>query len=309
MSFKEPTFEAVEVGEEFGPIELVVDDHFIKSYAFALDDYHPWYGGDATPFGGRTASQCWVVEELMWLFFTKYDPNAVVGLHQKEEIWNHAPVPYGARLTLTGQYVDKYTRRGKGYVVLDCEARDDQGQLLVRQRSTEIMRIPDGIQLGSGSSEAKGRRVSGVWPEDRQPVAEASAKLTPGTPVQPLVKQVFQDQISVFSGAKQNFRNVHTDIGIARKAGFKDTLAQGLMGTCWLAEMLVNFFGPAWVTSGSCELNYLQPIYPRDTLTCRGVVSGAVEEADGRRLELELWTENQDGTMTSAGWGSARVEG
>ncbi len=308
MAFKETTYENVEIGEEFGPVEVVIDDHFIKGYAFALDDYHPWYFEESAPFGGRIAAQLWLVKELMWLFFTKYDPNAILGLHQKEEIWNHAPVPFGARLTLTGAYTDKYERRGKGYVVLESRVRDEQGQVLVRQRSTEIMRIPDGIQLGTGSSEKTGRRVSGQWPEDRQPAPQARAGLTPGTPVGPLTKQVVQDQISVFSGALQNFRNVHTDINIARKAGFRDTLAQGLMGSCWLSEMLNDFFAAAWVTSGWSRLNYLQPMFPADTLTCRGVITEVKEQDGGIDMELELWTENQDGLLVTAGWGGARID-
>jgi hypothetical protein len=235
MAFKEPSFDSVVVDETFGPVEVEIDEHFIKSYAFALDDYHPWYFGAETPFGGRIASQLWVVKELMWLCFTTYDPNAVLGLHQEQDIWLHAPVNFGSRLTLTGSYVDKYTRRGKGYVVLDAEALDEQGNLLVRQRSTEIMRIPAGIRLGTGSAQKAGRRVQGAWPKDCRPVARATPQLKPGTPLEPFTRLAPQDQSAVYSGALQNFRNVHTDIRIEQGAGFKDSLPQGLMGNCWVA--------------------------------------------------------------------------
>jgi hypothetical protein len=49
---KETSYEAVQIPEEFGPVQLVVDDHKIKTFAFTQDDYRSWYLGDS-PFGGR----------------------------------------------------------------------------------------------------------------------------------------------------------------------------------------------------------------------------------------------------------------
>ena len=43
------------MGEELGPIELVVDDHLIKQFAFTVDDHHPWFLGGESPFGERVA--------------------------------------------------------------------------------------------------------------------------------------------------------------------------------------------------------------------------------------------------------------
>jgi hypothetical protein len=56
--------------------------------------------------------------------------------------------------------------------------------------------------------------------------------------------------------------------------------------------MLSNFFGCAWVESGWRSMSYLQPIYPADRLTCRGVVSEVAKDAGWHRMELEMWTEN-----------------
>ena len=71
--------------------------------------------------------------------------------------------------------------------------------------------------------------------------------------------------------------------------------------------MLANFFGPAArFSSGWMKNAYLQPVFAGDELTTFGVVTGRT--GDGR-LELEVWTRNQDGLMTAAGWASARVDG
>lgn len=302
MRLKDATFEAVAVGEEFGPVELVIDDHTIKSFAFAVDDYTSWYFAPGAPGLGRLGHSVMLAKELVAIFLTAYDANSVVGLHQKEEVWYHAPVRFGSRVILTGRYADKYTKRGKGYVVLDGEARDEDGQLLVRQRSIEIMRVPENVELGAGSAPPPERRVTGQWPAEKTPERAAHAAAAPGTPIVPLTKRVYQDQMAVFSGIGKHWHNIHTDIDAARRGGFARTLAQGMMETCWLSEMLANYFGPSWFANGWMAMAFLNPVFADDLIACKGVVIDARDEADGRLLELEIWCENEDGQMTAAGW-------
>ncbi|MHB9092676.1 MAG: MaoC family dehydratase [Chloroflexota bacterium] len=302
-------FEYVEEGEEFGPIELLVDDHAIKSYAFAADDYNPWYFSDDTPFGFRVAPPVPIGHDLGNLVFaTKYDTHDAAGLHQKEELWFHGPVPLGARLTLTGTYVEKYVRRGKGYMVMEATARDEKGDVLIRHRGTGMTIIPAGIHHNERAGEPEGRRVAGVWPAGRSQVLKANLEVAPGSPLPPSVRCLYQDQMAVFSGASVHWRNFHTDLEMAHKAGFPTTVGQGMMATCWCSEMLAEFYGPSWFTSGWIYMAYVRPIYCGDTITSRAVVTGPVADPAGPRLEVELWCENQRGVMTAAGWASARLK-
>ncbi|MFH1742907.1 MAG: MaoC family dehydratase [bacterium] len=307
MPFKDPTFEAVEIGETFGPVTVEMDEHYLKNAMFAVDDFGSWYLEGDPAVGGRIVPSTAVARDLVALFLTKYDANRVVGLHQKEEVWFKSPIPFGTRLIYTGKYVDKYHKRGKGYVVFDCEARDESGQLFVRQVSTEIMRIPEQVELGSGSARPSEGQVKGEWPTDRKPVEKAHTSIEPGTPIATLTKRAYQDQMSVFSGANKQWHNIHTDDNVARAAGFRDTLAQGMTETCWTSEMLTNFFGPSWLSTGWIKMIYLKPVYRDDIITCFGVVTGH-EEAEGiDRVQLEIWCANQDGEMTAAGWASGSL--
>lgn len=301
MAFKEPTYEAVEVGETFGPVSFRADEHYVRAATFSLDDYSDWYLESDNGLGFRAVPSTAIARDQVALFLTKYDPNRVVGLHQTEEVWFHAPVRLGSIVTLTGRYIDKYQRRGKGYVVLECDAHDETGALLVRQISTEIMRIPEGVRLGEGSAGPGSERIRGEWPEDRSPVAHARRGMASGTPVAPLTKVARQDQMAVFSGCGLNRHNIHTDDNVARAAGFRAPLAQGMMETCWISEMLARFFGPVWLSGGWLKTKYLKPVFAADEITLRAVVSD--EEADGR-VRLEVWATNQDGVMTAAGWAS-----
>ncbi|AMJ61567.1 MaoC family dehydratase [Bosea sp. PAMC 26642] len=298
-TYKDPTFESVEVGEAFGPQLIAIDEHYVRSACFALDDYSDCYFRPDPALGARIAPSAALARDGVALFLTKYNPNTVVGLHQTEEVWYHAPVVFGTTVSLTGAYVDKYERRGKGYCVLDCEARDEAGTLLVRQKSTEIMRIPEGIRMGAGTSGGSGRRVEGTLPAGVAFQARATRDVTVGTPIAPLTKTAWEDQMSVFSGAGFNRHNIHTDDHIAHAAGFRARLAQGMQATCWMSEMLANFFGPNWFSSGWMKTSYLQPVFAGDEITVFGLVTG--RKPDGR-IELEVWARNADGLMTAAGW-------
>jgi acyl dehydratase len=303
LDLREPTYEAVVAGEEIGTDTVVADDHYIKQAAFALDDDSAWSTGNSAHPAGRLVPPGGVIRDLVAHFCKVYDPSRVVGLHQREEVWLHAPIPEGTVMHYTGRYIEKFERRGKGYVVFESEARDESGKLLLRQVSTEIMRVPENVQLGEGSAAPPVDRIDGVWPTDIEPVAKASLDLAPGTPIVPLVKTAHQDQMAVFSGINKQYSNIHTDLDVAESAGFPDTIAQGAMETCWTSEMLGQFFGESWLTSGWIKHVYLKPVFRGDTITLRGVVK-AIEDDE---ISLEVWAENQSGVMTAAGWAKGKV--
>ena len=301
---KQARYELVEVGEEFGPIDEVVDDFMIKRFAFQMDDYHPWCFGES-PFGKRIGHAAILGNELLQLFTTVYDPNTVVGLHTQEELWFHNPVFCGERVRLLGKYVEKYERRGKCYVVMEAEARGEDGRLLLHHRGIEIMRIQPGPVVGRSTAEVVENRVTGEYRRDLEPVTTARPGLAPNTPVAPLTKEIHQDQIAVFSRVGRHLKNIHTDLEVARQGGLRTTLAQGMMEFIYGTELLTRFFGASWFTSGWQKIKFLRPVFEGDAVTTRAVVTGETREGDGTRLELEVWVENAQGEMTAAGWASA----
>ena len=305
---REATFEAMEVGETLGPVQLDIDDHFIKSFAFTTDDYHPWSMVETSPFGGRVGHAGILVPELLRLLNTKFDPNTEVGLHQKEEVWFHSPVHVDERVVLSGAFTDKYVKREKGYIVTDAEARSlKDDRLIVRHRSIEIARVEPGTHLGSSSGAPPARRVIGEYPEDRDPVERVTRSTPPGAPVRGPVKWIHQDQMSVFSNVQSFWHNIHTDIRVARGAGFPSTLAQGLMETMYVSELGTKLFGPSWFTTGWTLMTFLQPVFPGDELVTKGVVLGPPADSGEDRVELEFWIENQDGVKAAVGWLSAEA--
>ncbi len=299
-------YENIELHEDFGPITELIDDYAVKRFAFVADDYTPWYFG-GSPFGPRIAHAAILANDILQLFTQVYNPNTVVGLHTHEELWFLNPIHVPEQVRLHGQYVEKYERRGKGYVVMEADARGEDGRVLIRHRGVEILHIePSGV-VGKGTAGPPERRVTGDYRKDIAPAPQARGGLVPGTPLVPVHKRPLQDQIAVFSMIRRHFRNIHTDIEVARRAGLRDTLAQGQMETVYLTELLTGFFGASWFTTGWLKVKFLRPVYCGDRLTVRGAVSGERQQGADTLLDLEVWVENDKGEMTAAGWARGRI--
>jgi acyl dehydratase len=266
-----------------------------------VDDYRSWpFSMDATQPTGPAQL---LVPDLLRLLNTRYDPNSEVGLHQREEVWLHSPVRLGERVRMEGRFVDKFVKRGKGYIVTDAEAVSlEDGRLLARHRSTEVARVPDGVVLGGSSASTPARRVKAEWPADRAPVSRASRGLAGGTPVLGPSKTLHQDQISVFSNVGAFWRTIHTDLERARLTGSDKTIAQGLMAASYVSELGASFFGEAWLHHGWMSLTFVQPMFPGDRVEVKAVVLDESDRQDSTRLELEVWVTNQDGVKTALGW-------
>ncbi|MER9832400.1 hypothetical protein NKJ51_29320 [Mesorhizobium sp. M0134] len=223
---KDTTFESIALREEVGPMEVEVTDGLIKQYVFCQDAYKSWHF-IASPFGGPIAHAALLANDLMTVYYTSYDRTTLAGLHTTNELFFHAPVPMGETVTITGRFTDKYVRRDNGYVVLEAEARDRQGNLLISHRHVEIMRIQAGSVIGRSSAPPPDDKIV---PETNnpKPIDKAAAGIAPGTPIMSTTKALSQDQISVHAFVGEHERNLHNDIEAARKYGLENTIAQGL---------------------------------------------------------------------------------
>ena len=107
--FKPLTFDALQVGEAFVSDEHLVTPEDVETYAFAVDDHHPWFFG-ASPFGGPVVHPTLLANQALRLRHSKYIVHA--GLHAKMEFHFLQPVRPGMRVRSRGKLIDKYERRG-----------------------------------------------------------------------------------------------------------------------------------------------------------------------------------------------------
>ena len=297
-------YELMEVGEELGPVELDIDEHFVKSMAFTLDDYRDWHLGGSSPFGGPVAPAAALLCDLLRLLYTRYDPDRDRGLHQHEEFWVHGPAFVGERVRLAGRFVDKYVKRGRGYIVTEAEARtvtDDR--LIIRHRAIESTDITaERSTEDERPSTVASRRVQGKLPVDRPLGTSVGPNTAIGDALIGPVKVIHQDQMSIYSGAQSFWHSIHTDLAVAVEAGLKQTVAQGLMVASYLSEWATDLFGTEWFKSGWMSLTFLAPMFAEDTVSMFAVVTDVTPSEGGTRIEVEAWAQNQDEDKTVVGW-------
>ncbi|MBN9436603.1 MaoC/PaaZ C-terminal domain-containing protein [Bosea sp. (in: a-proteobacteria)] len=297
---KQQNFQQIEVGETFGPTPFRVDDHFVKGFAFAVDDWSPLYF-KAPGVCGPLAHSSGIAKKLLHIFMEKYDPQGIKAVHLKEDIWFHAPVRFDDLVALRGEYTEKFVRKGRPSVVLEGEARDNKGNLLLRQRSVEIVTTLEPLEDSDPKPAdlLSGRRVSGQWPANGTPAKSAADVREAGALLPIMTKKIHQDQMSMFVGANENWKNLHTDPDVAKAAGFDTTIMSGMIQVCWFSEMMVSFFGEPFLSNGRLGATFLAPVKSGEVIELRAVVRSIAAD---RTMEVEFWSVDTAGKMTSAGW-------
>jgi 3-hydroxybutyryl-CoA dehydratase len=120
-----------------------------------------------------------------------------------------------------------------------------------------------------------------------------------GDELPPLEKPIAQRQIDAYSGVRPY--SIHTDAEWARKKGFAAPLAQGLMSTAYVSQMMMQLLGEGYVKGGRMSVAFIKPVLAGDTLTMHGAVTSKDAEGANTRVTVDFWCENQDGTRTLVG--------
>jgi acyl dehydratase len=121
-----------------------------------------------------------------------------------------------------------------------------------------------------------------------------------------LVKHIPQRRIDAYSGVRPNY--IHSDEAFARKKGFRAPLAQAMMSTAYVSELMTRFAGAGFVKGGTMAMTFIKPVFAGDTLTVRGIVKEKRPEGERTRVIVEVWCENQHGETTAVGTASGLLE-
>ena len=87
---------------------------------------------------------------------------------------------------------------------------------------------------------------------------------------------------------------------VAHVFGFPFAHDSGIQRVCWLENLVTN-----WISNlgflDSLKVRLVRPNFIYDTTWCKGLVSGKSVHEGKRRVELEVWCENQRGEITASG--------
>jgi acyl dehydratase len=133
-------------------------------------------------------------------------------------------------------------------------------------------------------------------------VKPRTAEAPVGEELPTLTKTIVQRQIDCYSGVRPN--SIHTDAEWARKKGFRAPLAQAMMSTAYVSQLMVQFCGEGFVRGGRMSVAFIKPVVVGDTLTVHGSIKSREREGDTTRVTVEVWCENQDGVKTMVGTAS-----
>ncbi len=121
-----------------------------------------------------------------------------------------------------------------------------------------------------------------------------------------LTKDIPQRKIDAYSGVRA--RSIHTDEAWAKARGFRAPLAQAMMSTAYVSEMMTRLLGVGFVKGGTLSMAFVKPVFAGDRLTVHGVVKDKrAGDAGVTRVVVEVWCENQLGEKTALGTATGRL--
>jgi len=206
-----------------------------------------------------------------------------------------APIRVGSQVRSRSTIIDRFSKRGRDYVVNEtdlCDAED--GRLLVRGRTFQSFLPPKGKESDTGYvvDESTAKKKA-----ERAPFPTAT-----GTDLSPVKKTVDARRCWMFSGPGKNY---HTDREQAEKLGFPNIVVQGMMSTCFVAQVMQDAFGMGWVEGGKASIKLTNVLWVDESVTAYGKVREEVREGTRTRVHCEVWVDKDDGTRIALGQASA----
>ena len=273
------------VGHHCGASHYTASRDIVDFYADALDDRCSLYGEFAPPL--LYHSECFK------FLFEWYLQNLIGNLHARQEWFLFAPIPVGADVGTRSTIIDRYEKRGRDYVVNETDVTDaGSGVLLVRGRTHQSF-----LQSGPGGDGFVVDEKTARTKQPRPPFPVATGEDLP-----PVIKQVDQRRCWMFSGPSRNY---HTDAEEARKLGFPNIVVQGMMTTCFVAELMLQRFGRGFLAGGRMDVKLTNVLWVDQRVTVRGKVRSQSREGTSRRVHCDVWVENDDGARILIGDASA----
>ena len=124
-------FEAIIIGQDMGTFEMTLDEETVKNRM----DLVRWQAVGLAEKG--LAPPGLTISHHARMKFAAL-PEMRVSIWAKSEQEFLKPMKVGSKIFIRGEIVDKYTRRGRNYIVTELETTDESGEVLLRSRETGV---------------------------------------------------------------------------------------------------------------------------------------------------------------------------
>lgn len=94
---------------------------------------------------------------------------------------------------------------------------------------------------------------------------------------------------------------IHDDDAYARKQGLPGIIADGMISTNWIMDLLMDTFGPAIARKGKLRTKYIAPVYEDQIISSVAVVTDVSTVPGGTDYHLQVWCEDDTGKKVTVG--------
>ncbi|NLE95516.1 MAG: hypothetical protein GX600_07530 [Dehalococcoidia bacterium] len=124
-----------------------------------------------------------------------------------------------------------------------------------------------------------------------------------GMDIPTLRKHPSRRQLVMWAGASGDFYEIHYDSEFARQNKLDDVIVHGRLKASFMGELLAQWAGPeGWLKRLSCRFKGTDPA--NADMLVRAAVTGTRVEGKEHLVDLDIWTEQPDGTRTTLGSGT-----
>ena len=110
---------------------------------------------------------------------------------------------------------------------------------------------------------------------------------------------ITRHRLALYCGASGDHNPMHVDLDFAKKAGFPDVFAHGMLVMAYLGQALTDAVAPQNIRTFSTRFAAITQLGAR--LTCEGHVTELIEHEGERRARLALTTKDENGEVKLAG--------
>jgi 3-hydroxybutyryl-CoA dehydratase len=110
----------------------------------------------------------------------------------------------------------------------------------------------------------------------------------------PLEVEVTAERVLAYAEASGDHNPIHVDPAFAETTGFGGPIAHGMLLLAYIARVLTERFGRAWVASGSLDARFRNPAMVGSRLVVRGEVQRVEGGAEGPLVTCAMRCDDAD---------------
>jgi len=110
---------------------------------------------------------------------------------------------------------------------------------------------------------------------------------------------ISRHQLALYCGGSGDHNPIHVDIDFAKKFGFKDVFAHGMLSMAFLGRVTTGWVKPKQIRKLGTRFTSIT--WVGDVITVSGKVVGKREENGEKLVDLEVKCTNQNGQNTLEG--------